>query len=47
MYAATRSPSPTPDARSPAAIEAVNARSSPQVIDASSRDSDACWIANA
>ena len=42
MYAATRSPSPTPDARNPAAIAAVKDRSSPQVIDDSSRDSDAC-----
>ena len=47
MYAAIRSPSPTPDARNPAAIDAVNALSSPQVIDASSRDSEACWIASA
>src|ERR1700733_8269124 len=47
MYAATRSPSPTPKAFSPAAIEAVCDRSSPHVQDPSSRDSDACWMAKA
>ena len=46
MYAATRSPSPTPEERSPAAIAAVCERSSPQVSEASSRDSEACWIAS-
>ena len=46
MYAATRSPSPTPSARSPAAIAAVCARSSPQVHDVERRSSEACWIAS-
>ena len=47
MYAATRSPSDTPSALSPAAIAAVCARSSPQVHEASGRSSEACWIASA
>ena len=46
-YATTRSPGSTPYPRRPVAMPAAIRRSSPQLIESSSRSSEAWWIAAA